>query len=219
VADPGGASNQYFEADPTVPSARSTITLTLPDLTVDLVTDTGVFSGDRVDPGTKLLLLDGPRPAGGAATYLDLGCGYGPIAIALARRAPEATVWALDVNERARGLCAENAAAAGVGDRVRVVAPESVPDDVVFDGIWSNPPIRIGKPALHGLLTAWLDRLTPTGAAHLVVQKHLGSDSLAAWLDRSGFRVERTGSRMGYRLLTVRRRPPTPDGPPNEDPA
>jgi len=212
VDDDGKGSGQYFAADPTVASDRSTITLTLPDLTVDLVTDTGVFSGDRIDPGTKLLLLDGPRPGTGPATYLDVGCGYGPIAVALARRAPDATVWAVDVNQRARGLCAENAAGAGVGDRVRVVAPDEVPPDVRFDGIWSNPPIRIGKPALHLLLTTWLDRLAPGAAAHLVVQKHLGADSLADWLARTGCTVTRTGSRMGYRLLTVQRTAgPAPD--------
>jgi 16S rRNA (guanine1207-N2)-methyltransferase len=190
-----------------VGSRRSSVTLALPDLTVTLATDRGVFSGDHVDPGTKLLLLDGPRPEPGTGDLLDLGCGYGPIAIALARRAPEATVWAVDVNERARALCAENAAATGVGDRVRVIAPDECPSGITFAGIWSNPPIRIGKPALHALLFTWLDRLAPDGRAHLVVQKHLGADSLADWLGRSGYDTTRIGSRMGYRLLTVTGRP------------
>ena len=179
--------------------------LALPDITLDLVTDRGVFSSSAVDTGTKLLLTEATAVPPGPCDLLDLGCGYGPIAVTLARRAPEATVWAVDTNERALELTAENARAAGVGDRVHVCSPADVAPDVRFAGIWSNPPIRVGKAALHELLTSWLERLTPGGRAWLVVQKHLGSDSLAAWLTGEGYNVERTRSRVGYRILAVRR--------------
>ena len=192
---------QYFDPQPTVASRRAVVALALPDLTLSLTTDRGVFAHDAVDAGTRLLLLEAPAPPP-SGTFLDLGCGYGPIACTLARRAPDATVWAVDVNERARALCAENAAANGGAD-VRVAAPGEVPVDVRFDLIWSNPPIRIGKAALHDLLAAWLGRLVPGGRAVLVVQKHLGADSLAAWLDERGLQVERLSSRQGYRLLLV----------------
>jgi 16S rRNA (guanine1207-N2)-methyltransferase len=72
-----------------------------------------------------------------------------------------------------------------------------------FAAIWSNPPIRIGKAALHDLLLAWLPRLSPGGLAHLVVQKHLGSDSLQRWLTGQGFPAERIASRSAYRVLRV----------------
>ncbi|MCU1350891.1 MAG: transporter [Acidimicrobiales bacterium] len=189
--------------------------LALPDgVALDLATDAGVFAADAVDPGTRLLLADGPpvRPGG---TLLDLGCGYGPIACALARRGGAGTtVWAVDVNERARGLARANADDGGVGDQVRVAAPDDVPADVGFDQIWSNPPIRIGKPALHALLQRWLGRLTPGGEVLLVVHKHLGADSLARWLDAAGWPTERLGSRMGYRILRSTAAPtdtPSPD--------
>jgi 16S rRNA (guanine1207-N2)-methyltransferase len=162
-----------------------------------------VFARDAVDPGTKLLLLDGPPPPGDG-DLLDLGCGYGPIAVTLARRAAGARVWAVDVNRRALALCAANAAAAGVV--VRAVPPEEVPADVRFAGIWSNPPVRIGKVELHELLRTWLDRLAPEGRAALVVHRHLGADSLTRWLEAEGWPTTRTGSRMGYRLLEVRPR-------------
>ena len=194
----------YFDPDPDAPSRPATVELVLPDLRLSLATDTGVFAGSAVDPGTKYLLLDGPRPADASRNLLDLGCGYGPIAVTLARRAPGATVWAVDVNERARALCAANAATAGAGN-VRVVAPDDVPDDLELDGLWSNPPIRIGKAALHELLARWLARLAPGAHATLVVQKHLGSDSLARWLEQQGWAVTRLGSRRGYRLLDVTR--------------
>lgn len=198
-------SPHYSDRSPATPSRRQEVRLDLPDLSLDLATDRGVFAADRVDPGTKLLLLDGARPPSGPVDLCDLGCGYGAIAVALARRAPEATVWAVDVNDRARMLCAENAAAAGVADRVRVVEPEGVPAEVALAGIWSNPPIRIGKPALHDLLGRWLGRLRPDGQAHLVVHRHLGADSLARWLTGEGWACARRGSRMGYRLLDVSR--------------
>jgi len=183
--------------------------LRLADFEAELVVDRGVFSSGGIDPGTLELLRSGAggEPGGQRAgqALLDLGCGYGPIAVTLAHRYPGATVWAVEVNTRALELTAVNAARHELSTRVRPVTPEQVPGDVSFAGIWSNPPIRIGKDALHELLRTWLPRLTPDGSAWLVVHKHLGGDSLASWLDREGWQVRRTGSRKGYRLLEIRR--------------
>ena len=198
---------QYFDARPAATSRPSEVELVLRDLgrAVRLATDRGVFAGDRVDTGTRLLVDHGP-PVPEAGELLDLGCGYGPLSVALALRAPGARVWAVDVNERAVALCAANAAALGLGpDRLRACTPDQVPDDLRFAGLWSNPPIRIGGPALHDLLLTWLGRLDDRGRAALVVQKHLGADSLAAWLGGQGFRVERLRAKQGYRILGVER--------------
>ncbi len=196
--------NQYFEPDPSVASQRHTIPLALPDLTLRLTTDRGVFAKDGIDPGTKLLLLEGPTPAPNG-NLLDLGCGYGPIAIALAKRAPTAKVWALDINRRALELVTLNAVECGTPN-VRAVTAEDIPDDIRFEEIWSNPPIRIGKVAMQSLLVTWLERLTPEGRALLVVHKHLGADSLTRWLNEQGYAATRLTSRLGYRLLEVRPR-------------
>lgn len=170
---------------------------------VGLVTDRGVFSPDRVDTGTRLLLASASLPDG-ARTVVDVGCGYGPIAVTMALRTdPDVDVWAVDVNERARYLCAENAERNGVGNRVRVVAPEDFPTDLKVDAVWSNPPIRIGKSELHGLLDEWIGRLTENGEASLVVNRNLGSDSLARWMRERGWNVDRMTSRSGYRVLVV----------------
>jgi 16S rRNA (guanine1207-N2)-methyltransferase len=193
--------SHYFDADPLAPSDRRQVRLVLPDLTLSLTTDRGVFSRDGVDPGTKLLLLEAPAPPA-EGNLLDLGCGYGAVALTLAARSPAATVWALDVNRRALALTAANAEAAGC-PHVRPVTPEDVPAELRFAAIWSNPPVRIGKAALHQLLARWLGRLEPGGRAQLVVHKHLGADSLAAWLDARGYPTRRRRSRMGYRLLEV----------------
>jgi len=99
-------------------------------------------------------------------------------------------------------LAATNAARLGLGS-VRAVVPDGVPPQVRFAGIWSKPPIRVGKAALHGLLAAWLPRLSPGAWAWLVVHRHLGADSLAAWLAGEGWDVTRTASKRGYRILKV----------------
>lgn len=199
------AGDHYFTSSPGSASATKTVELALPEgALLRFATDRGTFSPDRIDAGTRVLLAEGPSTAT-TGTLVDLGCGYGPIAVSLARRArPDAEVWAIDVNERARALCEANAAANGVGGQVRVAAPDDVPEGLVVDQLWSNPPIRIGKAALHELLATWLDRLRPgTGTAVLVVQKHLGADSLARWLTERGHRTTRLASRQAYRVLLV----------------
>ncbi len=192
----------YFDENPSARSAEKQITLTLPDCVLALTTDRGMFSPDHVDVGTKFLLLDGPPAQPHDLVIADIGAGYGPIALVLASRNPEATVWAIEVNERARLLCARNAEANGLTNVV-VASPDDVPDTLRFDRIWSNPPIRIGKVALHELLSRWLSQLNANGSAHLVVQKHLGADSLARWLTLQGWPTTRRASRKAFRLLDV----------------
>ena len=193
--------DHYFSTSPGAPSKPGEVLLSLPDFKATLEVDRGVFSGRSVDAGTVEFLRAVPAPPS-TGNLLDLGCGYGPIACTLAHRSPGATVWAVDINVRAVGLTALNAERLGLTG-VKAVEPDKVPGDVVFDGIWSNPPIRIGKSAVHDLLGAWLRRLAPGGSAWLVVQRHLGSDSLAAWLSSAGYTVERAASRKGYRILRV----------------
>lgn len=197
------AAEQYFAPSPAAPSAPRRVELVLPDLRLSLAADRGTFSAERIDAGTKLLLLEAPPPPDDLATAADVGCGYGPIALTLARRRPAATVWAVDVNERALALCQANAAQAGIPNVVTAAAA-AVPASLAVELVWSNPPIRIGKDLLHGLLGAWLDRLTPGGSMVLVVHKHLGADSLQRWLEGRGNPTTRLVSRAGYRLLDVR---------------
>jgi 16S rRNA (guanine1207-N2)-methyltransferase len=196
-------STQYFAERPRAASRPGVVHVVLPDVHLELATDAGVFSAGRLDPGTRLLLETAPPPPA-EGDLLDLGCGYGPLALVLAARAPGAAVWAVDVNQRALDLCRRNAAAAGLAG-VRCVPPDDPALPGQFAVIWSNPPIRIGKAALHGLLTGWLARLAPGGAAYLVVQRHLGADSLQRWLEGAGWAAERAAARAGYRVLAVRR--------------
>jgi 16S rRNA (guanine1207-N2)-methyltransferase len=198
-------SQQYFAGQPAAAHRPGSVHVILPGLHLELRTDSGVFSPGRLDPGTRLLLDKAPPPPEDG-NLLDLGCGYGPLALVLAARSPAASVWAVDVNRRALDLACANAVAAGLAN-VRCVPPddESLPRG--FDLIWSNPPIRIGKNALHRLLGGWLPLLAPGAAGYLVVQRNLGSDSLQRWLADSGWTADRIAAQAGYRVLRVRRAP------------
>jgi 16S rRNA (guanine1207-N2)-methyltransferase len=196
-------SQQYFAERPAAARRPGTVHVVTGDLHLELATDSGMFSPSRLDPGTRLLLETAPPPPA-AGNLLDLGSGYGPLALVLAARSPGAQVWAVDVNTRALELCARNAERAGLRN-VRCAAPGDPAVPGAFALIWSNPPIRIGKAALHALLADWLARLEPDGAAYLVVQRHLGSDSLQRWLESAGWAAGRVAARAGYRVLRVSR--------------
>jgi 16S rRNA (guanine1207-N2)-methyltransferase len=203
------STEHYFAAEPGTRSRPGEVSLDLPGLHLELRTDRGVFSPSRIDPGTQVLLEALPElsrlPRG---DLVDLGCGYGPIACALASRDPSRHVWAVDVNARARELCEHNAAAAGLDASVTVLSEGDRPA-APLAAIVSNPPVRIGKEALHALLLTWLDLLVEGGEAWMVVHRHLGADSLARWLQERGWATDRVRSRKGYRVLRITR--PTTD--------
>lgn len=199
-------SAHYFSSSPAGPFTRKPLTVELAGETRRLQTSAGIFSPDGIDKGTAVLLAEVPAPAP-TGNLLDIGCGWGPIALTMALRAPHAKVYAVDVNERCIALTNENAAALGLNNVV-AGTPDSVDPDLRFDTIWSNPPIRIGKDELHSLLKLWLPRLAPGGAAWLVVQKNLGSDSLQRWLAAElddSFTVTRESTSKSFRILKVRK--------------
>ncbi len=192
----------YFTAEPATPEERRSVTVELAGRRVTVQTASGIFSPDRVDIGTAVLLTEAPDPPT-EGTLLDLGCGWGPVALTLGMRSPGADVYAVDVNERALALARDNARSLGL-NRIRVCRPDEVPGDVRFASIWSNPPIRVGKAVLHNLLRTWLPRLEADGTAYLVVQKNLGSDSLQRWIAAElDMRCERYATSRGFRVFAV----------------
>jgi 16S rRNA (guanine1207-N2)-methyltransferase len=199
---PDVSAEHYFTAEPSAPQRERRIEFELDGRTYRLATAGGVFSPDRLDPGTSVLLHKAPLPSPDTTgALLDLGCGYGPIAAVLATVAPEATVYAIDVNTRALDLVRQNAA----GRKIVATTPDEVPEQVRFAEIWSNPPIRVGKEELHSLLDRWLPRLTDDGVAWLVVSRNLGADSLHRWLVERGWSATRHASQKGYRVLRINR--------------
>jgi len=206
------SSDHYFSASPASAENLRRIRVALAGRDVEVTTAAGVFSPDHIDSGTGVLLANTP-PAPPGGDFLDLGCGWGPIALSLALQSPHATVWAVDVNERALDLVRRNAESLGL-ENVNAVLPDDVPDDIAFRTIRSNPPIRVGKNQLHGLLERWIPRLAERSDAWLVVQRNLGSDSLQRWLAATfdkAYSVHRAATGRGFRVIRVRRHgtPPT----------
>ncbi len=203
------APDHYFSSAPGSELKLRQISVQLAGRTFEVVTANAVFSPEHIDTGTQVLLNNTPAPPPGG-DFLDLGCGWGPISLHLALSSPHATVWAVDVNERALELVRRNADKLGLPN-INAVLPGDVPDDVAFRAIFSNPPIRVGKAELHSMLQAWLPRLQPGSDAWLVVQRNLGSDSLQRWLDGeldTDFEVSRAATSKGFRVLRVKRHAP-----------
>jgi hypothetical protein len=199
---------QYFtDSAPASADETHVIDVSVRGFDLSMRVSSRVFSGSQLDLGTRQLLSVAPDlPEDG--TFLDLGCGWGPIATVMSLEAPGAVVWAVDVNSRALDLTARNAQAYGASG-VRVLKADealaaSVESGTRFDVIWSNPPVRIGKEAMHEMLASWLGRLAPSGIAYLVVQRNLGADSLITWLNGQGFEASKFASKKGYRIIEVR---------------
>ena len=195
--------DHYFTADPAVAFKRAPVEATVWGHDLRLTSGSGVFAQGRLDIGTAVLFRETQPPAPGR--NLELGCGYLIIGRAVATAVPGALVTGVDVNERALLLANENAAALDLADRFTALLPDAVPAEATYDEIWSNPPIRIGKEALHALLLTWLPRLAPGGRAVMVVGKNLGADSLQRWLGERGYPTERLSSAKGFRVLETRR--------------
>ncbi|MES2093438.1 MAG: methyltransferase [Actinomycetota bacterium] len=201
------AAEHYFSELPESELKHRQIRVQLVGQAYDLTTSNGIFSPERIDAGTQVLLANTP-PAPPGGNLLDLGCGWGPIALTLALQSPHSTVWAVDVNSRALDLVRSNAESLGIIN-INAVTPEDVPPHLSFMTIRSNPPIRVGKNELHGMLERWLPRLEGGSDAWLVVQRNLGSDSLHRWLDGwlpADLTVSRHATNKGYRVLRVRRK-------------
>jgi 16S rRNA G1207 methylase RsmC len=200
------ASEHYFSADPGSELRLRRITVRLGGQDREVTTSNGIFSPDHIDQGTEVLLRYAPAPPA-SGDLLDLGCGWGPIALTLALESPGAPVWAVDVKDRALDIVRRNAAELCL-ETVEAERPEELPDGIEFATIWSNPPIRVGKAELHSMLQKWLPRLAPGADSYLVVQRNLGSDSLQRWMETEfadRLAVAREAISKGFRVLKVTR--------------
>lgn len=197
------SQEHYFSQQPDSAAKAHDISFSVGGINFQAKSESGTFSVQKLDRGTEILLRSYEEfPVKG--NVLDIGCGWGPISLAIAKHQPLTTVWALDVNQRSLRLTAENAKTNNL-DNIRSVEAELIPSDLRFSGIWSNPPIRVGKSVLHGLMKSWLPRLEPGASAYLVVQKQLGAESFEKWLalEFPEMQVSRPDQNKGYRVIRV----------------
>lgn len=197
------SSEHYFSANPSTNQKLKPVEFSVAGQAIRLQAAAGTFSSGKLDKGTAVLLsLADQFPKQGK--ILDLGCGWGPVGIAIAKLSPATKVWGVDVNSRSVELANQNSKELGLTN-FQAVLSEQLPNEIKFDEIWSNPPIRIGKSALHELLTTYMNKLNPTGRAVLVVQKQLGAESLMKWLAEqfSGQEVRRLANEKGYWVIEV----------------
>lgn len=197
-------TSQYFDENPNVESDPKLVSYSKNGIEYIFETDRGVFSYERVDKATQILLdVLGEKFVGAPPqTIVDVGCGYGPITCVVADQFPEASITGVDTNQRARDLAVKNCRKNIGGDRIRILAPEEVDETLTVDLIVSNPPIRVGKQALYELLRGWSTCLNEHGQMWLVIAKNLGSDSTAQYLETEcAMEVHREASKKGFRVL------------------
>lgn len=199
----------YFDPSPAVRHSPGEVYLSIGNERLPLHTDAGVFSKGKVDRGTRLLLeaMENGRlelPEDG--DVCDLGCGYGPIGIAVAKMRPGTRVYMVDINPRAVELAERNVrrhkldnVQVRLGDGVSVFAPQR------FDLIITNPPIRAGKARVHALLTEAKEWLVPGGRLALVIRTQQGAKSMADFLATLFSEVEEIEKGGGFRVYEARR--------------
>ncbi|MGP4072828.1 class I SAM-dependent methyltransferase [Piscibacillus sp. B03] len=194
-------SDHYYSKNPTSKRNPSQFQTTLSSITLNFHTDEGVFSKKQVDFGTKTLIEHFDLPKG-QGDLLDLGCGYGPIGITLAKRYPERSVVMVDVNERAIELAKKNCET-NQASNVEVLQSDGVKEvsDRAFGAVITNPPFRAGKKVVHNMIEDSYNVLTQEGELWVVVQKKQGAPSLKEKMESLFGNVDVVVRNKGYYVL------------------
>ena len=194
-------ANQYFENTPSVEHEVKNFNFTLRKHNLDFMSDSGVFSRQTIDYGSRVLIeaIDFQNIPNG--NILDVGCGYGPIGLALAKEQTKRDVTMVDVNLRALDLAKKNA------DNNQIKNVEIFESDTYdkvsgkYALIVSNPPVRAGKKVVNSILADSKDYLEPNGELWIVLQKKQGAPSAKKLMDETFGNVEVVTRDKGYYIL------------------
>lgn len=193
-------AEHYYTARPAAEHDEASFTAMLRGREYRFVTDAAVFSRDRVDYGS-LLLIEAMQIEPGD-TVLDLGCGYGPIGAAAASLATTGRVYMVDVNERAAGLARRNLSENGLSNaEVRVGDGVEPVREIAFDKVLTNPPIRAGKAVIYAMVEGAHQVLKPGGSLYVVIQTKQGAPSMKKKLDETFGNVEDVERQSGYHVF------------------
>lgn len=198
-------SEHYYSANPTSERNPQTWTFTLRGHEFRFTTDSGVFSKREVDFGTRLLIETFQEPDV-AGDVLDVGCGYGPIGLALAQSFPNRRVHMIDVNERALELAEANKRANGIRN-VNIYKSDlfSEVGEQQFAAVVTNPPIRAGKRVVHAIFEQSRDHLVDNGELWVVIQKKQGAPSALQKLHEWFAAVEVVVKKKGYYIIKAKK--------------
>ena len=194
--------DHYYSSKPSSESHRETINVEIAGNKFTFLTDAGVFSKKQVDVGSEVLMTTAAQTDFPTGNLLDVGCGYGPIGIYLAKAFPSRTIEMVDVNERAVDLAKENA-------KLNQVENVEIYESYLFEqvnnqmlaGIISNPPIRAGKKVVHQILEESYGYLVPGGILQIVIQKKQGAPSAKKKMEEIFGNVQRVALDRGYWIL------------------
>ena len=190
-------SEHYYTASPSSAHDERRVTLKALGNELTFITDAGVFSRDGLDRGTEVLLDALPPLAG---RMLDLGCGWGPVGVALGKKYPGLEIVMTDINTRAADLARRNLAQNGV--RATVLQGDGFdPVEGLFDAIVTNPPIRAGKAVIYGLFDRARSFLKPGGALYLVIRKQQGAPSALKFLKERYREAEVIDRGSGFHVI------------------
>lgn len=196
--------SHYYDANPEVESDETVFTYSYDNHNLKLTTDTGVFSKGKIDFGSDLLVTTflKAHPPGPTKNIIDVGCGYGPIGLMVAKVAPHHQVTMVDVNQRALALAKRNKQKNHI-ENVEIVESDGLTqvEDATFDFVLTNPPIRAGKTVVHQILTDASSKLKQEGALYVVIQKKQGMPSAKKKMQEVFENVEVVEKSKGYYIL------------------
>jgi 16S rRNA (guanine1207-N2)-methyltransferase len=197
-------SNHYYSAKPESKHEDRNIEAELRGNQFTFQTDAGVFSKKGIDFGSRLLIETVDLSS--INSLLDLGCGYGPVGVSLAKASPSLRVTMVDINERATQLAQENARRNRVESQIEIKVSDGFQqlEGQKFDAILCNPPIRVGKAFVFELFAASKDYLTASGCLWIVIRKQQGAATAKAELARLFSSVEQVTQKKGYCIFAAR---------------
>lgn len=188
----------YYSQNPGTEHDEKKVIFEVLEQKLSCITDSGVFSRDGLDMGTRVLLEALPALGG---RILDLGCGWGPVGAALGMKYPDAEIVMTDVNERAVDLAKRNLQLNGVKNALVLQGDGYENVQGKFDAIILNPPIRTGKQVIYAMFADGRDYLAENGALYIVIRKQQGAESAEKYLKTIYGSVERIAREKGYWVL------------------
>ena len=198
-------SEHYYSKKPQVESKPRQFKFTLRGFVLSFETDTGVFSKNEVDFGSRVLIetFEMPNLEG---VVLDVGCGYGPIGLSIAKSYADRTIYMVDINERAVTLSKKNAEVNGI-QNVHIFESDglSAVNDVRAAAILTNPPIRAGKDTIFKFYDEAYERLVESGELWVVIQKKQGAPSTVSKLEEKFSEVEVVEKKKGYWIIRAKK--------------